>query len=282
MINIVRKLENKTNKQRLQILINLLEEYKIDYQISEYKTGKNVITKTRHPYYIGIGSHYDAVKGSPGANDNASAIAVGINVINYFNRKPLKNIGVKLFCFDEEEKGLIGSKAYVAQNNFEKMIGIINMELVGNGNQFILWNIDKKEKGILFDTFEHICKQKGINTTRINKLLFNSADHNSFRNKNLKNAFTITCIPEKDEIILKEYLLALNSKSQNININSLINKSSILKNYHNKYDNSSNINNKSLLLTYETIIGTIKNIDNMKYVNRKLLFLKTKLNSRFR
>jgi len=61
-----------------------------------------------------IGAHYDAVPGTPGADDNASGVAVLLELARHFAAQPLPR-PFWFVAFDMEEYGLLGSKAYAAQ-----------------------------------------------------------------------------------------------------------------------------------------------------------------------
>jgi Zn-dependent M28 family amino/carboxypeptidase len=54
-----------------------------------------------------IGAHYDAVPGTPGADDNATGVAVLLELARVFAAKPMR-YPVRLVAFDMEEYGLIG------------------------------------------------------------------------------------------------------------------------------------------------------------------------------
>jgi Zn-dependent M28 family amino/carboxypeptidase len=58
-----------------------------------------------------IGAHYDAVPGTPGADDNASGVAVLLELAKVFAAE-LPKSPVRLVAFDLEEYGLLGSAAY--------------------------------------------------------------------------------------------------------------------------------------------------------------------------
>ena len=79
-----------------------------------------------------LGAHYDAVPGSPGADDNASAIAVLLEVARNIQALPLDPT-VKLIAFSLEEDGQIGSAYYAerAKRRGEDIIGMISLEMVG-------------------------------------------------------------------------------------------------------------------------------------------------------
>ena len=63
---------------------------------------------------IVIGAHYDAVIGSPGADDNASGLAVLLELARWFATHPPLH-PVVLVAFDLEEYGLVGSRGMAAQ-----------------------------------------------------------------------------------------------------------------------------------------------------------------------
>ncbi len=89
------------------------------------------ITSGRFPPLV-IGAHYDTVPGSPGADDNASALAVLLEtaeaLVGASLIRPLRFVA---FCL--EEQGLLGSSAYVAmlRRQQEALAGAIILECVG-------------------------------------------------------------------------------------------------------------------------------------------------------
>ncbi|MDB9524620.1 M28 family peptidase [Oscillatoria sp. CS-180] len=58
-----------------------------------------------------VGAHYDAVPGTPGADDNASGVAVLLELVHYFAHHP-PAVPIWFVAFDLEEYGLLGSCAY--------------------------------------------------------------------------------------------------------------------------------------------------------------------------
>ena len=128
LLKTVQNLENKTDQERFEFIINFLQENEIKYQIHNYKTGKNIIVKTNENEssdnpYIGISSHFDVVPNSGGANDNATSIAVCLDILmrikNEVKQNPsfLENLAfdIRVFIFDEEERNLLGSRAYIME-----------------------------------------------------------------------------------------------------------------------------------------------------------------------
>lgn len=79
-----------------------------------------------------IGAHYDAVPGSPGADDNGTGVAVLLELAKEFASQPL-NYPVRIVAFDMEEYGLLGSKQYAEdlKQKGESLRLMISLEMLG-------------------------------------------------------------------------------------------------------------------------------------------------------
>ena len=97
----------------------------------KFSTGTNIIgiQKGKKPEVIIIGCHYDSVHSTPGADDNASGCAMTLALARELSKKKL-NYTIKYIFFDNEERGMIGSR-YYAKNMKEKCIFMINFDMVG-------------------------------------------------------------------------------------------------------------------------------------------------------
>jgi len=102
----------------------------------EGRTYKNIVAEkkgTTSPDKIFIlGAHYDTVPGSPGADDNASAVAALFEVARTIQTVPLE-FTLKYIAFALEECGYAGSIHYAerAREGGEKILGMISLEMVG-------------------------------------------------------------------------------------------------------------------------------------------------------
>jgi Zn-dependent M28 family amino/carboxypeptidase len=89
-----------------------------DVERHAYATGVNVIgvrTGTKLPAErVVISAHYDSVLSCPGADDNGSGVAGTLEAARVLSQQPHDRTLV-VACWDEEERGLIGSKAYAAR-----------------------------------------------------------------------------------------------------------------------------------------------------------------------
>ena len=111
-------------------------EVKEDLFQWEGKTYKNILVEKRGTIspdrVVILGAHYDTVQGSPGADDNASALAVLLEVGRNIEKVPLGTT-LKLIAFALEEYGYVGSLRYAerAKKEGEKILGMISLEMVG-------------------------------------------------------------------------------------------------------------------------------------------------------
>ncbi|NJK76448.1 MAG: M20/M25/M40 family metallo-hydrolase [Microcoleus sp. SU_5_6] len=79
-----------------------------------------------------IGAHYDTVPGTPGADDNATGVAVLLELARELASQPLK-YPVQLVAFDMEESGYFGSTHHAAKYKQQKQSIrlMISLEMLG-------------------------------------------------------------------------------------------------------------------------------------------------------
>ncbi|MBD1829482.1 M28 family peptidase [Microcoleus vaginatus GB1-A2] len=90
--------------------------------------------KKRLPPIV-IGAHYDTAPGSPGADDNATGVAVLLELARDIASAPLK-YPVQLVAFDMEEYGYLGSSHHAAKykQQQESIRLMISLEMLGYCN----------------------------------------------------------------------------------------------------------------------------------------------------
>jgi hypothetical protein len=105
--------ENRANRRARDLLVRLATEF--GYKPNLQGTYDNIVLTSQGrmggPFVL-LGGHYDSVPGTPGADDNASAVAVCLECARLIARH---NIGsVMVVFFNREEDGLVGSSEFVA------------------------------------------------------------------------------------------------------------------------------------------------------------------------
>ena len=83
----------------------------------DYATGQNVVarlaaTTGAMSARIVVGAHYDSVTAGPGAADDATGVAIVLVAARYLLALPHRDHPVDFVLFDQEEIGLVGSRAY--------------------------------------------------------------------------------------------------------------------------------------------------------------------------
>ncbi len=91
--------------------------------------------------HIVVGAHFDAVPGSPGADDNASGTAGVLEIARVLMSEPT-DMTLVFVAFDSEESGLLGSWHYAdrAAASGEEVIMMFNLDMIGSiGNSGEAW-----------------------------------------------------------------------------------------------------------------------------------------------
>lgn len=129
----------KINKlDRFNNIINILEKNNIKYTIQKapsFNALGNIIVQLNpsQSKKIVVSAHYDNFPGTPGANDNAAACSILLNLI--INNKNKEDY-IECVFFDLEEYGCIGSTYYVYLNN-DNIDYVINLDMCGVGENII-------------------------------------------------------------------------------------------------------------------------------------------------
>lgn len=106
--------------------------YKVDLQ--SFSNTNNLLAATNAPIetVLVVGAHYDAVKGSPGADDNASGVAGVLALAKMFKAKTTRHI-IAFQFYSGEEQGLRGSQYYCDHPKWpiNKHLFMLNLDMIG-------------------------------------------------------------------------------------------------------------------------------------------------------
>jgi Zn-dependent M28 family amino/carboxypeptidase len=105
--------EREANIRARDLLVELLRSF--GYAPMVQGANDNIVVVSgpvgSSPYLL-LGAHYDSVPGTPGADDNASAVAVCLECAQLLQEHALGSTMIVLF--NREEDGLLGSREFVA------------------------------------------------------------------------------------------------------------------------------------------------------------------------
>ena len=138
---ISRHRDHPGNEKAFQFIKEKFQTYGLQLDSLQFSsTGKNLFGIKEGMLYPDekfiIGAHYDNVSGVPGADDNASGVAMMIDLASKL-RIANKNNNYLFVAFSGEEIGLLGSN-YYTKNAIIELSNInymINMDMVGRLNE---------------------------------------------------------------------------------------------------------------------------------------------------
>ncbi len=120
-----------------------LEKFSDGINIIAERPGTEIAAGT-----IIVAAHYDTIIISPGADDNASGVAVLLEIARLLGSHSSPRT-LQLVFFDREEEGLLGSKAFVKNKaHLQNLQGVIVMDMVGFACHTA--GCQKYPKGLLF------------------------------------------------------------------------------------------------------------------------------------
>ena len=141
-------------------------------------------------------AHYDhlGMMGSkiyPGANDNASGVAMVLDLAKHYKKAKKKPHFTQVFLlFSGEEAGLLGSQHYVEHPLFplEKTKMVMNFDMIGTGSEGVsIYN------GSIYPQEVALYKKLNNEHSYVDNLIFHlpdpSSDHHSFYKKEVKSVF---------------------------------------------------------------------------------------------
>lgn len=138
-----------------------------------------------------VGAHYDTKAGSPGADDNASGTYAAIEVARRIAAMPSRNANVIFVWFDQEEVGLVGSRAFAARwkATGRDLHSMHNIDMIGyDGNDDGRFDLDVRDAE-LENLYLEEADKLGIPIARDD---FGNSDHESF----LELGFRAACLSE--------------------------------------------------------------------------------------
>lgn len=113
-----------------------LEGYGYTVSLENYGTGVNVVGRLEGSVAgsseVVVSAHYDHIAGCPGASDNGAGLAATLEVSRLLAKRKNSHPLV-IACWDEEERGLIGSRAFAdAAKAASRDIGfVISFDTIG-------------------------------------------------------------------------------------------------------------------------------------------------------
>ncbi|MFM6152577.1 MAG: M28 family peptidase, partial [Sphaerospermopsis kisseleviana] len=130
-----RRYSHRERSRTRRYITNQLRKFGWQPQLEEFPEGINIFTQRlgtdKKAESILVAAHYDTVPASPGADDNATGVAVVLEIARLFSSISTPKT-LQLAFFDQEETGLLGSKAFVSQpTHLKNLQGAIILDMLG-------------------------------------------------------------------------------------------------------------------------------------------------------
>ena len=208
MLDLIRRLEGESDEKRREILLQELALRKWPFQLQEYtysgQSGSNIIVDLNDtpPPSILLVAHYDTFAGSPGANDDASAIAVLIDAADKLQLESLE-YHLRLVIFDDEEptahwREPVGSTIYVEEHGIEDIYCLLDFEMLGMGDAIGIWPVEGAAEQEALRQITALLQQLEIPWDFGTRIPGFYADYLPFRKAGLLNSFCFTCFHWKE------------------------------------------------------------------------------------
>lgn len=218
----------KGNKIAASYLKNKLSSFGLNTEYHNYsRRGYNVIATqfgTINPEKIFIVcAHYDSKPSrgkAPGADDNASGTSSVLEIARVLSKQKIKNT-IVYALWDEEEIGLVGSKAYAkeqAENDVD-IIGVLNLDMIGIDDDDIVKIYSNKKSSWIVEELNNINSNYkiGLEFEVDSRGKFRSSDHYSFWRKGYEGVLMI-----ENSWRYNDYYHTKNDLLSNLDLNYLI------------------------------------------------------------
>lgn len=210
LVDYVKLLENCDNRTRGQHVLNTLKTAGIEPAIQECRWPRirNIIvdfSPDPKAKRLLFSAHYDARKGSPAANGNASGVAV-LLLLGLCRELKGRTAPVRVVFFDREEAwfrtpllrlGLLGSLYYVWKSDLSNVAAVYNLEFCGLGESLGVWPVKEKEANL--PAVNAVAKAAAKLSIPLSLAHipwpFITSGHLSFRFKGTRNAVTLSLLP---------------------------------------------------------------------------------------
>jgi Zn-dependent M28 family amino/carboxypeptidase len=169
-----------SNSQRRETIVKLLAERGVTAETQAFGEGAGagvnlvVTVPGRESRTILIGSHYDRVEVGRGAVDNGASCAALIELIGAFRASPPGRYTLKFVFFDQEELGLLGSRAYLSEKT-TRPVYAINMDIFAYGDT--LFATASSMDGTLARSLKTAADARGLRVTLVTAKNYPGSDH---------------------------------------------------------------------------------------------------------
>ena len=209
---LTRLLEGRDNAARQAAVAQWLEARGVPFRRHGFRTfegaGDNfVVDVGRGAHALVLIAHHDAVPGSPGANDNAAAVAILLSLLaRWASREPRSR--VRLLFSACEEIGYLGSRAWVRAHGVADVRGVLSLELPGVGDSLAVW--DAVEPTPFLGAVRGALESLGLRADEghhvVGRIPVFGSDHRAFAAAGVAGSYGFTTVPAAEADALRQFV----------------------------------------------------------------------------
>ncbi|MBI4588069.1 MAG: M28 family peptidase [Candidatus Rokubacteria bacterium] len=215
LLDRVRLLEGRSNAERQEMVARYLAARGLPFGRHPYATFEG--SGENFSLDVGAGDstliligHHDAVPGSPGANDDGSAVAILLGLAERLFNDPPRRLRVRVLFTGGEERGYLGARCYVKTAALERVLGVLSLELCGIGDALAVWDVlPPLERAPVLQTFVETLEGLGYRRDETyhvaGRIPVFGSDHRAFWASGIP-AFGLTVVPAAEGEALRQFI----------------------------------------------------------------------------
>lgn len=213
-LGLVGLLEGRANAEREAAVARYLESRAVPFARHAFRTfeggGENfAVDMGSGDRVLLLIAHHDAVPGSPGANDNAAAVAILLRLLARLGSAPPPGIRVRLLLTAAEELGYLGARAYVRATALDGIVGALSLELCGIGDSLAIW--DAAEETPFLRRVAAALEGQGLRRDEtyhvVGRIPVFGSDHRAFVAAGVP-AYGLTVVPSAQAAALRKFVFS--------------------------------------------------------------------------
>jgi hypothetical protein len=266
LLDCVRLFEGRPNAERQAMVGRYLTARGLPFARFPYATfegsGDNFVVDVGdgRPTLLLIG-HHDAVPGSPGANDDASAVAILLKLLEQFSEDPPRRLRVRFLFTGGEELGYLGARSYVKTGGLADVMGILSLELCGIGDSLAVWDVVPPfDRAPMLKIFSGALEELGYRRDEtyhlVGKIPVFGSDHRAFWALGIP-AFGLTVVPSQEAEPLRRFVLSPVRSA----FRQLVRRPPPFHTYHTARDRSETLEDAALERTSVALFAFVRALD---------------------
>jgi aminopeptidase YwaD len=262
-LDIVRALEGRSNREREAAVEGILRAAGLPFSRHPFSTfeGRGVnfaVELGQGKDLVIVIGHHDAVPGSPGANDNAAAVGILVQLARRLLADPPRGIRLRILFTGSEELCYLGARCYAREADLAGARGALSLELCGIGDQFAVWDVEPPfDESPFFRAiaraFEGLGYRRDETYHPVGRIPVFGSDHRAFAALGIP-AFGLTVAPGREADRLRAFVL----KPLRAALHQVVERPPPFHTYHTSRDSSETLEPAAMERTLQVLLALAK------------------------